>query len=306
MLAVLAISMILLLYLGLHCCKAYCLAYENCHPKRAVVSKLEEIPYRRNKFSFVSKSGITLSAAEWLPNKEIKGTVIACHYLGGSKNVIYPYIEPLLKEGFRVTAFDYPNHGESMDQKGLRYELEDDMILFLSRIKQKGINGPYAVIGLSMGASLALSTAGLCDEVMAVVVDSGPLIFVKEYVDYVLQTKKVKNRIEKSAFTFFYLYAVGFQKMSQKLLQRLEHYANLPILMIHGKKDHTISPRNTEYLYGHLSTESAKRIIVEGAHHLTNRVLLGTKYDEMIVDFIKKNLWEKTYEEVQNSENISR
>lgn len=303
MLAVAAIGIVLFFYVGFYCYKAYGLAYENCHPKRAAVAEPEGIPYGQSKFSFVSKGGAVLSAVEWLPNKEIKGTVIACHYLGGSKNAIYPYVEPLLKEGFRVTAFDYPNHGESMDQKGLKYDLEEDMQLFLSRLKERGINGPYGVMGLSMGASLALSAAGLCDEIRVVIVDSGPLIFVREYVDYVLRTKHIKHPIEKWAFTFLSLYVVGFQKMSRKLLRRIEHYKNLPILMIHGKKDHTISPENTAYLYKQLNTEGARRIVVEGAHHLTNRILLGTKYDEMIVDFVKKNLGERTYEEGQNSKN---
>lgn len=306
MLAVAAIGIVVFFYVCFYCCKAYRLAYENCHPKRAVVSELEGIPYKRNKFSFVSKGGVTLSAEEWLPNTEIRGTIIACHYLGGSKNAIYPYAEPLLKEGFRVTAFDYPNHGESMDRKGLQYDLEEDMRLFISKIKERGIHGPYGVLGLSMGASLALSTVSLCDEVRAVIVDSGPLIFVKEYVDYVLWTKKIKNPIEKWFFTFFYLYVVGFRRGGRKLRQRIEHYEKLPILIIHGKRDHTIAPRNAEYLYGRLSKESARIVLVEGAHHLTNRIVLGIKYDEMIVDFLKKNLWEKAYEEGENSKNNAR
>ena len=287
------IGFLLFFYLVFHYYKAYRLVYENCHPKRAAVSKWEGIPYRMKNFSFESK-GITLSAMEWLPNQEIKGTVIVCHYLGGSKNAVYPYIEPLLKAGFRVTAFDYPNHGESMDRKNLRYDLEKDMQAFMGKMKELGISGPYAMLGLSMGASLALSTAVLCEEVKVVVVDSGPLIFVKEYVTYVLRNKKIRNPVEKIAFLFLYFYVVGFRTMSRKLYQRIEKYFDLPVLMIHGNKDHTISIRNTEFFYRYLDNVKSKRVVVEGAHHLTNRVLLGEKYDEMVVDFITSNIMERS------------
>lgn len=290
---VVGIGFLFVFYFLFHIYKAYHLVYENCHPKRVSISILEGIPYNMKKFSFESE-GITLSAIEWLPNQDIKGTVIACHYLGGSKNAIYPYIEPLLKVGFRVVAFDYPNHGESMDRRSLRYNLEKDMQRFIYKIKEMGICGPYAIYGLSMGASLAFSAATLCNEVKVIVVDSGPLIYVSEYVSYVLRNKKVKNPIEKVAFLIFYFYVVGFRKMSKKLYQRIKNYFELPILIIHGKKDHTISIRNTEFLYCHLDTAKSNRIVVEGAHHLTNRVLMGEKYDEMIVDFIEKNLLEKS------------
>lgn len=300
--AIAGLCILLISYLVFHCYKAYCLVYENCHPKRADFSKLEEIPYKMEQFSFVSKTGITLAAALWLPNEEIKGTVIACHYLGGSKNAIYPYIEPLLNAGYRVTAFDYPNHGDSMDRRSIRYDLEEDMKRFLSKIKELGIREPYVVLGFSMGASLALSTAHLCDEVKAVVVDSGPLIFVKEYVSYVLRTKKIGNPVEKKFFLFLYLYVVGFRKMSWKMKRRMKGYFKLPVFIIHGKKDRIITVRNTEFLYHYLDPVKSKRLVVDSAHHLTNRILLGDSYDEMVVDFIKENLLENAYAKGKNTE----
>lgn len=300
------LGVLLILYLFFHFHRAYCMVYENCHPKRVAVSTMDKIPYEKKRFSFRSRDGILLAAVEWLPNQKIKGTVIACHYLGGSKNAIYPYIEPLLKAGYRVTAFDYPNHGESMDRKSIKYDLEEEMKRFFCKIKELGMEGPYAAIGFSMGASLALSAAVFCKDIKAVVVDSGPLIFVKEYVEYVMRNKKTKNYIEKMAFLFFYFYIVGFQKMSIKMKKRVKEYFKLPILIIHGKRDQTIPIRNTEYLYGQLDLTKSKRVLVDRSHHLTNRVLLGEKYDKMIVEFITENLAEMAYEKGKSTEDIIR
>lgn len=297
---------LLIFYLLFHFQRAYCMVYENCHPKRVSASTMEEIPYKTKQFSFCSRDGILLAAVEWLPKQKIKGTIIACHYLGGSKNAIYPYIEPLLKVGYRVTAFDYPNHGESMDRKSIKYDLEEEMKLFICKIKELGMEGPYAAIGFSMGASLALSTTVFCKEIKVVVVDSGPLVFVKEYVEYVMRNKKTKNYIEKIAFLFFYFYIVGFRKMSKKIKKRVKEYFELPVLIIHGKRDQIIPVRNTEYLYEKLDLAKSKRVLVDRSHHLTNRILLGEKYDKMTVEFITKNLAGIADEKGKNIENIIR
>lgn len=268
--------------------KGYDLVYEGSHPKKSKLYSLESIPFKTNKFYFLSKDNITLSAIEYIPNQPSQGTILACHYLGGSKSSIYSYIEPLLYNGFTVVAFDYPNHGESMDRKGNKYTLEDDMKRFILTIKERGMKGPYGTMGFSMGATIALSATDYLPEIKAIIVDSGPLIFVYDYFNYVLKNKKVKNKIVKIVFLFFYLYVIGFYKMSKRMIKRFYRIKGRPILIIHSKKDKTISYKNAEYTYKLLKSKNAKLISVEKAHHLTNRIILGNVYDEMIVNFFKK------------------
>lgn len=290
---IIGLCSIIFFYISYRFYKAYCLAYENCHPRRTIGKKFEKIPYKTKSFSFTSKDNILINAIEWIPNVEIRGTVIACHYLGGSKNVLYTYIEPLLREGYRVTAFDYVNHGDSMDRKSLRFNLEDDMKNFICKLKELGINGPYATIGFSMGASIALSTSVLCEDVKAVVVDSGPLIFPKEYVAYVLHNKRVSNPIDKLIFKFLFMYVVGFGKMSRKMKKDIKRYYKIPILIIHGKNDHIISIHNTEFLFQQLDHLKSKRIVVDKSYHLTNKLLLGNQYNQLIIEFLNRHLLEK-------------
>ena len=265
---------------------------EGSHPKRSGSLDLNDIPYEVRKFDFLSKDGIRLSAIEYVTNQPPKGTILACHYLGGSKTSIYTYIEPLLARGFNVASFDYPNHGESDDRKGTRYSLEDDMRRFINKLKELDIKGPYGTFGFSMGASIALSATDYLPEIKAVVVDSGPLIYVRDYFLYVLSNKDVKNKIRRIVFLFIYLYIVGFYKMSRKMIRRLKTFDELPVLIIHSKKDRIISFKNAEFVYSLLQSKNAELIPVEKAHHLTNRVILGNVYDQKVLEFFEKWLIE--------------
>lgn len=270
------------------------LVYEGSHPKRSKSLDLAQIPFKTRRFSFLSKDNINISAIEYIPNQPPRGTIIACHYLGGSKTAIYSYIEPLLYKGFTVVSFDYPNHGESMDRRGNKYTLEDDMRRFIIKIKELGIQGPYGTMGFSMGATIAISATDHLPEIKAIMVDSGPLIFVRDYFIYVLKSKNVESKIMKMVFLFFYLYVIGFYKMSRNMIKRLRKIRGIPIIIIHSKNDKIISYKNAEYTYRLLKSKRTKLVPVERAHHLTNRVILGNVYDELVINFFEKWLIDDT------------
>lgn len=294
------ILVIVILFLIHSFIKAYRLVYKGSHPRKSKVMDLKYIPYKCRKFYFKSKDNLKISAIEYIPNQKPKGTIIACHYLGGSKISIYPYIESLLNANFTVVSFDYINHGESESRKGNKYTLENDIKRFIDKLKQLDIKGPYGTMGFSMGATLAICAKEITPEIAAVVVDSGPLIYVKEYFEHVLKTNKVRNPIIKLIFYFYYLYVIGFYRMSRKMKKRLKNMGDIPILMIHSKKDRVISYRNAEYVFNLLKSKNAKLISVPRAHHLTNRVILGKVYDEYIVEFFEK--WLVNHEETKNNQ----
>ncbi len=288
-----------LLYVGVQIRKGYKLVYEGSHPKRsqATPSIPQEAVQRR--FSFVSRDGLQLAAIEYRPIPPVKGTVIACHYLGGSKTSIYPYLEPLLRHGYRVVAFDYPNHGESQNRKRNRYTLEDDMRRFLLRLQELQIPGPYATMGFSMGATIAISALDHLPEIRAVIVDSGPLLFVRDYFHYLIQNKKIKNRIAQASFLFLYLYVAGFLSMSQRMRKRLAGLRGIPILFIQSRRDRIIPYKNAELAYALCQSENAQFLVVDKAHHLTNRVVLGETYDLTVLRFLDK--WMNNNEKTSHS-----
>lgn len=279
---------VLIIYIIHNVIKGYQLVYEGSHPKRCHLINENNIPYGYRKFTFQSQDNLKMSAIEYIPNQKPKGTIMACHYLGGSKTSIYAYIEPLLKENYTVVSFDYINHGESESRRGNKYTLEDDMKRFFQKLKTLDIKGPYGVMGFSMGATVAISALDITSEIAAVMVDSGPLIFVKEYFNHVLRSKKVKEPIRRIVFLFYYLYVIGFYKMSRRMKKRLLSMDDIPILMIHSKRDRTISYRNAEYVYQTLNANKSKLITVQRAHHMTNRTILRKEYDDYVIQFFER------------------
>lgn len=87
---------------------------------------------------------------------------------------------------------------------------------FIRRLKAFNAPGPYGAIGFSMGATVAFRAADEIPELRAVAVDSGPMIFVRDYFNYVLQNKRVKGFLAKKVFLFLYLHVVGFSGMQKR------------------------------------------------------------------------------------------
>lgn len=263
------------------------LVHEGSHPRRNQSTAAKDSPYQRQSFEFVSADGIVLAGVVYEPLTPKKGTILACHYLGGSKESIYTYYEPLLAAGFCVACFDYPNHGQSGERKSSRYTLEEEMRRFIRALEARGVEGPYGTLGLSMGATIALSAVDTAD-VRAVMIDSGPLLFVRDYFVYVLKNKGIRNGVTRTVFLALYLWVVGFYRMSRRMRRRLRRLGDLPVLLIQSEKDSTISIRNARETIRLLHSKNAQLIEVKRSHHLTNRVVMGEQYDRLMVDFFTK------------------
>ena len=72
------------------------------------------------------------------------------------------------------------------------------------------------------------------------------------------------------------------------MVHRLRRLRGLPILFIHGKRDSVISIRNAYRALELSQSEKTEFVEVERAHHMTNRVILGQRYDQYVLDFFKK------------------
>lgn len=284
------VLIIIAIYIFYHIYIGYQLVYESSHPKRSDILYQPNIPYKYEKFNFESKDNLVLVGIVYLPLKESKGTIIASHYLGGSKFSIYNSIEPLLDEGFTVVSYDYPNHGESQDRRGNKYTLEDDMKRFICEIKKQGVKGPFGTYGFSMGATVAISAIDNLDGIKAIVLDSGPLIYVHDYFKYILRIKNIYNVITKYVFLKYYLDIIGFVRMRRRMIRRCKSMRNYNILMFHCKNDIVIPYINAEYTRELLNLNNVKLVSVQKGYHLTNRVVLGKLYDDLVVTFFRKYL----------------
>lgn len=270
--------------------KVYKSVYELTHPVKYKYDSHLKIPYTYRKFEFLTRDGIKLMGIDYQPKTACKGTILVCHFLGGSKEAILMFVDLLLMNGYRVLSFDNRNHGESETHKGIKYSLIIDFTAFYDKVKNMGVKGPFGAMGFSMGASLSLWALDRYNDIQAVITDSGPLLYVKKYFNYVLDNKKIVNPIRRAIFLFVFLHYVGFSKMAKKTIQLLQRLKGKPVLLIHGEKDHIISIDNAQFAYELLKSSAASIWCVPRSRHLTNKHLMPKEYDERIVEFFDKNI----------------
>ncbi|MDR0286368.1 MAG: lysophospholipase [Clostridiales bacterium] len=193
--------------------QVYKSVYELTHPVKYKYDLKLKIPYTYKKFDFRTRDGVKLAGIEYQPKTVCKGTILVCHFLGGSKEAVLMFVDSLIINGYRVLGFDNRNHGESETYKGVKTSSHTDFVAFYKKVKSMGIEGPFGIMGFSMGASLALWAIYKYNDIQAVITDSGPLLFVKKYFNYVLDDKKIKSPFRRAIFLFIFLHYIGFSRM---------------------------------------------------------------------------------------------
>ncbi len=269
---------------------AYQLVYSLSHPKRFDYPIKSNVPLTYRKFDIVTADGKMLKGIDYKPKMKSRGTILACHYLGGSKEAVLQFFDSLVGCGFRVLSFDFRNHGESDNDRFVKNSMENDFDTFFKAIKAMGVEGPFGTIGFSMGSTPALYALKKYPEVKAVVVDSGPLIKVRKYFVYVLDNKNIKNPLCRLFFLAIYLYYVGFVRMAGKTVKMLKTLKGKPVFLIHGVKDNIITIENAEFAYSLLESENSIFWKVKNTRHLTNKCINEKEYSKRLNDFFEKNL----------------
>lgn len=288
----LAVIFLLLIYLLISIIISYRLVFKLGHPKRLPIKFNSKNPVSYKKFDFANKDGLLFKGLEVEPKYKAMGTILVCHYLGGSKELIYPYVDFLVDAGFRVICFDFRNHGESQSDKRIKFSLNDDFEAFFDCVRQKYGAVPIGVIGFSMGSTPALYSLANHPEVRAAVIDSGPLLLSKEYFLYVLKIKNIQNPAVKLSFLCIYLYYVGFSKMTKQTYKILNSIDNKPIFFIHGEKDNIVPLENAKKAVENAESPNVTLWVIPNSRHLTNRFIKRTEYEKRVVDFFSKNICE--------------
>lgn len=270
--------------------KAYSLAYSISHPKRCTFEPLFKGALSSRKFEFTTEDRVTLTGIEALPEGEVKGTVIVCHYLGGSKEMAVSFSDFLLLNGFRLLSFDFRNHGESRQHKSIVFGFDKDFKAFFTEVKKMFPDEYYGVLGFSIGSNVALLGMDLYKEIRAVIIDSGPLLYSKNYFCYVLDDKKIRNPLCRIMFLWMYLNYAGFNKLAEKTRNILKRAKGKPVMIIQGDKDHIIPADNAKSAFEAVRSGAAELWLIPNSRHLTNRVVAKNEYQKRILEFFSSNI----------------
>ncbi len=156
------------------------------------------------------------------------------------------------------------------------------------------------IVALSFGASLALELAASRSDEIGGIVTLGGMVFTKDPRRHLAPIIKrviaslpgVGNDIADPTLKEIVYDRIPTRSTDQVLKHiRLAQLAlpkiHTPILVMHGRNDHTVHPDNAEYIYDNVGSEDKEIVYLEKSYHV---ITLDFERDEVFArtfDFIK-------------------
>ncbi|MBM3247849.1 MAG: alpha/beta fold hydrolase [Candidatus Omnitrophica bacterium] len=241
---------------------------------------------------FKTEDGLKLKGWLIINNYE-KPTIVICHGFGTNRSDVLVLADFIYKAGYNIFLFDFRAHGESqgwhtsfgfLEQKDLKAALE-----FLKQnpnIKTK----IFGVVGVSMGASIAILTAAQNNDIKAVVADSPYLDLDTSIIRHAKLLLKIPFSSLLGKLAIF-SYRLRFFTDSSRISPLIEIARISPraVLIISGTNDERMPPQDAEKLY--LTCRQPKELFLTNSSGHTNSYWQDRKeYQKRVIGFFNKCL----------------
>ena len=276
------------------------LAWAFLHPPRRLHKQTPlsylGVPFERVRL--LTRDNVPLSA--WFvpapANAAAKGVIVVCHGYHGNRQKMLPYLQFLHRAGYHALLFDFRAHGWSGGSQstfGNREPLDLTAALDWTQTRPDCAGLPVAVLGESMGASVALLVAAGDTRVRAVVADSpyarldkaveGHLLLVFGPTVGPMLFPHTRRDGEKM---------MGIASASVAPVEAVRRIAPRPVFLIHGLADRLITPDNAHQIQA-ASPETVTLWEVEGAAHVRSVYVAGDDYARRVTAFLDDALGKK-------------
>jgi len=233
----------------------------------------------RESIFFRNSRGDRLSGILHHPSEpRVTGSVILCHGMESDKNsekLIF-LSQALAGRGILTLRFDFACVGESSGKfEDITYagEVEDLSAAYaLMRSRQPG---KIAILGSSMGGTVALLFAAREPEVAALVTVAAPL-HPENFPSRILTPKQLHHWRERG-FTIY-----NGQRLNVSLLEDLEKInvpeaarkIKCPVLILHGDADEVVPVEEAYELHANLANSKRLSILPRTDHRLSNPAIM--------------------------------
>ncbi len=270
--------------------RAWQAAGELVYPaRRPPASSPSDYGLAAEAISFKTRDGLILHGWFVPASGQAKGTLVFSHGYAGDCSPDLVYVPLLNRAAYNVCLFDFRGHGTSEgDFTSVVYYERGDLMDAIDFLRRKGISR-VGLVGFSMGGAIALATAPLCPEVVAVVSDStfGEL------------TTIIRNAAVLRGFPYPGALLVGWLV---ELLASFRVRANLfsadpihtiakisprPVLIMHGEAD-TAIPVSEAYRLFRAAREPKELWVVPGAGHRQIEAVQPEEYRRRLVQFFDR------------------
>ncbi|OHS95722.1 Clan SC, family S9, unassigned serine peptidase [Tritrichomonas foetus] len=171
--------------------------------------------------------------------------------------------------GINVFCFDFSGCGCSSGQVvSLGYYEQDDVLNAITILKNEYGMEEFILWGRSMGAAVSIMDAAVCSDIKGICVDSPYSSLYRLFADlgksknvpkWIVRKaiKKVRKKVQKNH---------KFDIFDAKPILSIEKL-NIPVFIIHGKKDSFVNKQNSQRLYENCPSNNKQIRIVEGKHN---------------------------------------
>jgi dipeptidyl aminopeptidase/acylaminoacyl peptidase len=236
--------------------------------------------------TFTTDDGVTLSG--WLipASRTTRATVVLMHGYSWNRLPWLAGFVPWLQRRYNVLQFDFRGHGGSDDALITLGTLEQrDVAAAVHFLAGRGL-GPIALMGVSMGGSVAIMAAPDLP-VAAVVADAA-------YADL---RNPISNRMREAGYPLATLgsrLVVGAASLRagarlRSPIQRVAGIAPRGLLLIAPSGDRTVSPEQSQRIFD-AAGEPKELFVVEGAAHADAHTAAPEAYERRVLDFLARHL----------------
>jgi alpha/beta superfamily hydrolase len=242
---------------------------------------------REEKISFTNSRGDTLSGVLHHAEKHSARAVILCHGMESDKNsekVVFLSRE-LARRGILALRFDFSYAGESSGKfEDITYSGEVEDLKAAYALLESRHAGKTAILGSSMGGTVALMFAAREPAAAALVTVSAPL-HPEKFPDRILTRTQLRDWRERG----FILY--NGQRLNVTLLQDLESIdvracarkVICPVLILHGDADDVVPVEEAYELHECLTSPKRLSILQGADHRFSNPEMMRRTVSEALV-----------------------
>ena len=235
---------------------------------------------------FTTDDGYTLDG--WLipAERDTRAAVILMHGFSWHRLPWLTEFVPWIQPRFNILQFDFRGHGNSDDALITLGTLEQRDVAAAVRFLQGRGYGPIALMGISMGGSVAI-TAAPDLPVAAVVADAA----------YAVLQNPIANRMREGRYPFARLgsqlvvaaASVRARTRLRQPIQQVGQIAPRGLLLIAPREDRLVDWTQAVRLY-EAAREPKELMVVDGAAHSDAHAVAGEAYERRVLEFLERHL----------------
>ena len=214
--------------------------------------------------------------------------VILLHGYKRSREKVHNYASFYAKQGFNIVMPDLRGHGKSEGSFiGMGWLDRTDIVKWTEYIVSLDANAEIVLHGISMGAAAAMMTSGenLCENVKAIVADSGYTSVWEQFANVMKSYTGLPEFPLMYTASFSAKLIAGYSYSEASSIEQVKK-SQLPILFIQGKGDTFVNPEMAEQLYN--AHPNGELLMIDEAAHGQAMYYAPERYFKTVFEFIDK------------------